>query len=522
MDSPDARKLTVDRCPVCSFRHFQYAFTVRTLRLVQCQNCGFSLINPRPAAVGNVGAVVYSKLPDAADDVRSAQAMQLLAQYSAKRGGKLLVLGSPTAVRTATSAGHAVETLVANEEERGQIVQVLGEKAGAIAIHVGSAEELAERLEGRFDACWLADVVGRVAFPERLAAAVHRLVRLHGAIVVTTPAFDADNERNARTEWMQTEPGHLSYFDRKALEGLLFATGFRQLAHCASRQAHDLMTVMGTRAIQPARPKLSIIVPVFNEAATFATAFQRLLDHPFPLVDVEFLLVESNSTDGTRDIVKRFADVPRVRLIFEDRPRGKGFAVRNGLKAATGDYVAIQDADLEYDLEDYDSVLEPLLSGRETFVLGARHGGRARKMRQFSGQPLTAAVMNCAHWFFTSLINVFFNVRLKDPFTMYKVFRRDCVHGVEFECNRFDFDWELVIKLIRRGYLPIEVPVNYRSRSFEEGKKVSFFRDPITWIRALIRFRLLAMPEWYPATAGGEAMPSNPPVALASGATVKD
>jgi hypothetical protein len=175
--------------------------------------------------------------------------------------------------------------------------------------------------------------------------------------------------------------------------------------------------------------------------------------------------------------------------------------------------VAIQDADLEYDLDDYDALLDPLLHHREAFVLGARHGGRAWKMRQFTGQPIASLVMNFGHWFFTTLLNVCFLVRLRDPFTMYKLFRRDCIHGLPLECNRFDFDWEIVIKLIRRGYVPVEIPVNYRSRSFKEGKKVSVFHDPITWIRALIRFRFVRLPRW------AEPVPKESPAQIESPAS---
>jgi hypothetical protein len=99
-------------------------------------------------------------------------------------------------------------------------------------------------------------------------------------------------------------------------------------------------------------------------------------------------------------------------------------------------------------------------------------------------------VMNFAHWGFTMLINACFGVWLRDPFTMYKVFRRDCIAGLRFRCNRFDFDWELLILLIKKGYRPIEIPVNYRSRSFAEGKKVRFLHDPLTWLYTLARLRL--------------------------------
>ncbi len=175
---------------------------------------------------------------------------------------------------------------------------------------------------------------------------------------------------------------------------------------------------------------------------------------------------------------------------MEERPRGKGHAVRTGLNAATGDYILIQDADLEYDLEDYDALLEHLLAARSAFVLGSRHGGRnVLKMRRFAGQLGLSLFLNFGHWFFTALVNGLFFQRLRDPFTMFKVFRRDCLYGLVFECNRFDFDFELLVKLVRKGYRPVELPVNYRSRSFREGKKVRMFRDPLNWLGVLLWLR---------------------------------
>jgi hypothetical protein len=126
-------------------------------------------------------------------------------------------------------------------------------------------------------------------------------------------------------------------------------------------------------------------------------------------------------------------------------------------------------------------------------VLGSRHTKGAWAIRKFTDQKLHALALNLAHWTFTFMINASLGVWLNDPFTMYKVFRRDCIKGMTFECDRFDFDWELLIKLVRKGYRPIEIPVSYRSRSFNEGKKVSMFRDPLTWMRALVKYRFQRM-----------------------------
>jgi glycosyltransferase involved in cell wall biosynthesis len=334
------------------------------------------------------------------------------------------------------------------------------------------------------------------------------------------------------TRWMELKAEHLFYFDRNTMQTALLGSGFEEIYVGSGKKvlspeyvtnhferypvpavtpivrlAHALLPrgvrrrpiqvvasgiVVCARAREDAeapRPKLSVIVPVFNEIRTVRRLLDAVLQKRLPDVDIEIIIVESKSTDGSREAVLEYQQRPRVTVILEETPRGKGHAVRTGLAHARGDFVLIQDADLEYDLEDYDALLEPLVSGRQAFVLGSRHGGRALKMRKFSDQPGLALLLNLGHRFFRMLVNVLFFVWLKDPFTMFKVFRRDCLFGLEFTCNRFDFDYELLIKLVRKGHRPIEIPVNYQSRSFNDGKKVSMFRDPLTWFRALVRLR---------------------------------
>ncbi len=238
---------------------------------------------------------------------------------------------------------------------------------------------------------------------------------------------------------------------------------------------------------------LTVIVPIFNERATAREALDALLAKQISGVQIELVLVESNSTDGTRDIVLSYQGQPRVKIILEEKPSGKGHAVRAGLAAATGDIIIIQDADLEYDLADYEVLLAPIIAGRQSFVLGSRHGQGGWAIRMFDDQPVHAFVLNLAHWTFTLMINAALGVWLRDPFTMYKVFRRDCIAGLTFDANRFDFDWELLMKLVRKGYRPIEIPISYRSRSFKEGKKVSMIRDPLTWLVAVVKYRFVKL-----------------------------
>jgi glycosyltransferase involved in cell wall biosynthesis len=216
-----------------------------------------------------------------------------------------------------------------------------------------------------------------------------------------------------------------------------------------------------------------------------------LVEKQIPNVDVEIILVESNSSDGSRELALTYRDHPRVRLILEDKARGKGHAVRNGLRLATGDVVLFQDADLEYDLDDYEGLIQPILDYRQNFVIGSRHSMNTHlwKIRNFNDAGGLAGLFNLGHLIFLMLFNIVYRQRMSDPFSMFKVLRRECLYGLQFECNRFDFDWEIVIKLLRKGYRPLELPVNYRSRSFSEGKKVTLFRDPLTWLRALVKYR---------------------------------
>ena len=394
--------------------------------------------------------------------------------------------------------------------------------------------------EGTFDVCVFADVIEHTRDPLAVVARAWELLAPDGTLFVAIPSLDSWSARLMKQSWMEFKAEHLFYFDSRTLESLLVRAGFDKVRIDRGRKtlspgyviAHferfpvPVISPLGklAKAVLPnallrqsvtvvasgidvlahkapegpvdrRQAKLSVIMPVFNERNTFADVATQLTAKQIPGVEMEFVIVESNSTDGTRDEVRKFEGRPGVKVIYEERPRGKGHGVRTGLKAATGDFILIQDADLEYDLNDYEILLEPLRAYRAAFVLGARHGmdGKTWKMRHFTDQVFVSQVMNLGHLFFTGLFNVVYGQRLRDPFTMYKVFRRDCLHDLTFESNRFDFDWELVGKLVRAGYIPIEIPVNYSSRSFKEGKKVSFWRDPFTYFRACFKYRFVRL-----------------------------
>ena len=251
---------------------------------------------------------------------------------------------------------------------------------------------------------------------------------------------------------------------------------------------------------------LSVVVPVFNEADTVVETLTGVLGVHIPDVRLEVIVVESNSSDDSRRLVRGFESDDRIKVVLQEQARGKGNAVREGLRHVNGDVILIQDADLEYSVEDYPRLVEPLVSGATDFVLGCRHVP-GRPIRVMDGAARTSRVLNVAHWLFTGLFDVVYGVRLRDPFTMYKVFRSACLDGVRLTSDRFDFDWELVGKLVRLGYIPVEVPVNYAARSFAHGKKIRFFRDPPTWIAACVRFRFARLGDAAGRSARGRRRP---------------
>jgi glycosyltransferase involved in cell wall biosynthesis len=229
---------------------------------------------------------------------------------------------------------------------------------------------------------------------------------------------------------------------------------------------------------------------VYNEADTVERAIEDVLAVKVDGIDFELVIVESNSIDGSRELVARYERCPRVSVVFQERPRGKGAAVRAALRAARGDIFLIQDADLEYDVRDYPALLDPIIRGEADFVLGTRYRpGQA--MREIPNAKALSRTLNAGHRVFAALFNTIYRSRLRDPFTMYKVFRSAAIDGLDFVSDRFDFDYELVAKLLRSGYEPIEVPVSYEARGFHGGKKIRMLRDPITWVIACVRFRFV-------------------------------
>ena len=265
---------------------------------------------------------------------------------------------------------------------------------------------------------------------------------------------------------------------------MLIRAGFINIAQVAGTGRNGQYTISCVKGER--RDKLlSVIVPLYNEEATAGLLLDKLLNRKWNM-PVEFVIVESNSRDRTREIAMQYKDREDVVLVLEDKPGGKGNGVLNGIKHASGNYIAIQDGDLEYDVEDYDKLLKPLINDETLFVLGSRYNKDDWHMRKFSGsRAWLAEYLNLGQTLLTWLLNTACGCRLQDPFTMYKIFHRDCMYGVNFVGGNFGLDWELVIRFIRKGYVPVELPISYKARSYEEGKHIALIGTPIEGLKML-------------------------------------
>ena len=222
---------------------------------------------------------------------------------------------------------------------------------------------------------------------------------------------------------------------------------------------------------------LTVLMPVFNEQATLAEIIRRVRQVDVGLT-LELIIVDDGPSDGTNKILRTLED-STVRVIAHEKNQGKGAALRTGLAHANGDIVVIQDADLEYDPEDWPALLAPILKGKASVVYGSRFTGQRKNML-----PL--------HWAGNRLLslvtNVLYSSTLSDMETCYKAFDRRVLKDLTVVSNRFDFEPEITAKVLRRGYRIYEVPISYAGREFDEGKKITW-RDGVGALRALVKFR---------------------------------
>ncbi len=235
--------------------------------------------------------------------------------------------------------------------------------------------------------------------------------------------------------------------------------------------------------------KVSIIIPVLNEAETIEEVVCRIERLALQL-EVELVIIDDGSTDGSTEIIGKLCQNERRLGIFLSSTSGKGSAVARGIEASTGDIILIHDADLEYDQTDIPKLIEPILKGETRFVLGSRTlGAGSYILDRGPENARDAALLNVGSLFLNCLFYGLYGKFLTDPQSMYKIFERRCLDGICLQSTRFDLDWELVCKFVRRGYLPLEIPVTYRGRSVKDGKKLRIWSDGCRALWAIFRYR---------------------------------
>ena len=227
--------------------------------------------------------------------------------------------------------------------------------------------------------------------------------------------------------------------------------------------------------------KVSIVMPVYNEKQFIGTIIDRVMSVPMDGLDRELIVVDDCSKDGTRELLMK-EKRPGVRTIFHEQNRGKGAALRTGFAETTGDLILIQDADLEYDPEEYPLLLKPILNGHADVVYGSRFLGGPHRVHLFWHMV--------GNRLLTLLSNMMSNLNLTDMETCYKVFKREVLNGIKLRSNRFGFEPEFTLKVARGGWRVYEVPISYHGRDYAEGKKIGW-KDGVSAIYTIIKYSLI-------------------------------
>lgn len=227
--------------------------------------------------------------------------------------------------------------------------------------------------------------------------------------------------------------------------------------------------------------KLSIVIPVYNEKDTLETILERVEAVDLGDTEKEFVLVDDASTDGSKEILEKLEKEKGYKVYYHLTNQGKGASLRDAFQLTTGDYVIVQDADLEYDPTDYNKLLRALDEQNAEVVYGSRFSGNYEDMTQlhYVGNKVL-----------TMLTNLFYGVMLTDMETCYKLLPGDFVRNLEIKSNRFNFEPEITAKILKSGMKIVEVPISYEGRSFEEGKKITW-RDGLAAVGTLLKFRFI-------------------------------
>jgi Glycosyl transferase family 2/Methyltransferase domain len=505
-------------CPACGSQSQRYLFHRTGARFVRCRACELVYADPVDPAARAYFDIAAQGQHDASRDRRNlagdfAALLQAACDYYERRDGRrpprVLLVGRWHPDFTTVGPDGTEVTLAAEfgSDETGLVTHPLTETLGSALSEV--------------DVVLLHEFLEAVHEPAKVLEGLAERLKPGAIVAIAFANMQSVASRLLRRSWKSFFDKKVAFYNADNLETLMWRAGFRRLGNERLTSTYSLAYVAARLGLAPAArrglersglarlsgrfasgrqvvffspsavdapERLSIIVPVYNEERYVRDVLDALLAKELP-IEREIVVVESNSADNSRAIVRSFEDQPGIKTIYQDEPRGKGNAVRAALKLASGTIILIQDADFEYDLDDYDALLEPILQRRASFVLGSRSLGLDDwKVRRYASSPVKSMLTNLAQVAFARTFNLLYQQHATDINTMLKVFRYECIQGCHLRGDGFNLDIELVCKIVRNGFAPLEVPVNYVARGYDEGKKI-YFLDAYPSYRELFRCR---------------------------------
>ena len=228
--------------------------------------------------------------------------------------------------------------------------------------------------------------------------------------------------------------------------------------------------------------KLSIIIPAYNEEKSILDVINKVKKVNLGDITKEIIIVDDFSTDNTKKILAELKDDSKI--FFHQKNQGKGTAIRTALKHATGDIIIIQDADMEYNPEEYPKLLKPIIENQTKVVYGSRLAAIRKNLKNMY------KLHYFGNMFLTVMTNILYGTKITDMETGYKVFRKEVIENMELKARRFDFEPEITAKILKRGYKIIEIPINFVGRKFDEGKKITW-KDGIKAFYYLVKYRFV-------------------------------
>ncbi len=426
-------------CPVCGETRQDYLFVIFKLSIMRCPGCG----------------LVMAPLIKSSHNLASDQltATEDLIHLNIKSNSATEMDASAGYVKLLKARGLSKESHVLLIAEPHHVFRVDAEQAGW---HLSCYDppSFLKTHDIEFDAAVIIYQLEKTDEPGKLLKKAHSALRPGGQLLIITPSLDSNSAKFFGGSWTEWRPENRFYFDNKTIQLMLWRSQFSQLELHKDRRKYTLahiydrarsyprswvtrsirlffhlvprflrntrlllpssgVIVIGTREETHDPQVCSIIIPAFNESQTFPILMDALLAKKLPGgLQKEIIIVESNSKDGTREQVLKYQSHPEVKIILQDQPCGKGNAVRAGFDQAGGEITLIQDADLEYDLNDLDVLLEPLVKYQAPFVLGSRHSGQW-KIRQFADEQGMSVFFNFGHLIFTGLLNLMYGQHFK-------------------------------------------------------------------------------------------------------------